>query len=71
MEKKSLIQKNDSRTIVGIIATVILGLYALTLVFTVAWAFAEIRERLKEYEESGLEPYEIKKLMIKLSEVSG
>ena len=38
MEKKSVIQKNDSHSIVGIIATIILGLYSLTMLFTVAWA---------------------------------
>lgn len=38
MEKKSVIQKNDSQSVVGIIATIILGLYSLTMLFTVAWA---------------------------------
>ncbi len=31
----------------------------LALFYTAAWAFAEIRERLKKYEKSGLEPEEI------------
>lgn len=34
----------------------------LALFYTAAWAFAEIRERLKEYEESGLEPEDVKRL---------
>jgi len=34
----------------------------LALFYTAAWAFAEIRERLKKYEESGLEPEDVKRL---------
>lgn len=34
----------------------------LALLYTMAWAFAEIRERLKKYEESGLEPEDVKSL---------
>lgn len=34
----------------------------LALFYTAAWAFAEVRERLKKYEESGLEPEEAKRL---------
>lgn len=41
----------------------------LALFFTAAWAFAEIRERLKEYEESGMEPQRVAQLMVKISEV--
>lgn len=32
----------------------------LGMLYTTAWAFAEIRERLKDFEEIGLEPDEIK-----------
>lgn len=35
----------------------------LALFYTAGWAFAEIRERLKEYEESGLEPEGVKRLI--------
>lgn len=42
----------------------------LGLLFTAAWAFAEIRERLKEYEATGLEPEKIQRMMVKLSDVS-
>ena len=41
----------------------------LALFFTAAWAFAEIRERLKEYEESGMEPQRVARMMVKISEV--
>lgn len=41
----------------------------LALFFTAAWAFAEIRERLKEYEESGMEPQRVAQMMVKISEV--
>lgn len=41
----------------------------LGLFFTAAWAFAEIRERLKEYEASGLEPNQVSKMMIPLDKV--
>lgn len=34
----------------------------LALFYTAAWAFAEVRERLKKYEESGLEPEDVKRL---------
>ncbi len=40
----------------------------LALFYTAAWAFAEIRERLKKYEESGLEPEEVKSLIEKSKE---
>lgn len=40
-------------TIEGIVATL----------YTAGWAFAEIRQRLKEYEDTGLEPKEIKALL--------
>ena len=41
----------------------------LGLFFAAAWAFAEIRERLKEYEASGLEPYQVAKTMVPLDKV--
>ena len=42
----------------------------LGLFFTAAWAFSEIRERLKEYEATGLEPKQVAKLTINIEEVS-
>lgn len=35
----------------------------LATLYTTAWAFAEIRERLKAYENTGLTPEQIRKLM--------
>lgn len=40
----------------------------LALFYTAGWAFAEIRERLKKYEESRLEPEEVKSLIEKSKE---
>jgi len=41
----------------------------LGLFFTAAWAFAEIRERLKEYEATGLEPHHVSKMIIPLDKL--